>query len=362
MPDVELSTALGPVFAEAVLLESAAGRGEWSDASWQLVAGSGIPWVGLPETLGGEGGDLADAYELLFLAGQHGTRLPLLETAVVVGPALAAVERPIPREPLSWGASGLTELSVSRVGRGWKLSGRLTRVPWAAHAHRVLGAALLDGTEYTVLIDPADVVTETGHNLARERRDTVVIDDLELSDDSVFASAPGHACADLHRRAALAKAVQMAGALDRVQDLTVAYARTRHQFGRPIGRFQAVGQNLALAVEHVQRTRLAVLSSAHLAVESGHDEDVVARAKILAGEAADIVTRAAHQIHGAIGVTEEYPLGGHSARLWSWQEEYGSTAWWADRLGDTLLRGGADALWEGLTSGLAAESMTESRS
>ena len=361
MSEVNLFTALGPVFAEAATLEGAAGRGEWSDAGWQLLAESGIPWVGLPETLGGEGGDLTDAYQLLFLAGQHGTRLPLLETAVVVGPVLAAAERPIPREPLSWGASGLTELSVSRAGAGWNLSGRLTRVPWAAHARWVLGTALLDGAEYAVLIDPADVVIEPGHNLARERRDTVVIDDLELPADRVFLLPPGHAHADLHRRAALAKAVQMVGALDRVQDLTAAYARTRHQFGRPIGRFQAVGQNLALAVEHVQRARLAVLSSAYLAAESGHGEEVVARAKILAGEATDVVTRAAHQIHGAIGVTEEYPLGGYSARLWSWQQEYGSAAWWADRLGGMLLRGGTDALWEGLTSGLATEPVAEAR-
>jgi len=127
----------------------------------------------------------------------------------------------------------------------------------------------------------------------------------------------------------------------------------REQFGRPIARFQAVSQSLALLAQHSERAQLGVMVSARLVAACGHDLPTVARAKILAGEAADLVSAIAHQVHGAIGMTHEYPLGRLTTRLWSWAAEFGSAATWAGRLGAYVVQDGGQQLWACATDGLS---------
>src|SRR5690606_3904796 len=72
-------------------------------------------------------------------------------------------------------------------------------------------------------------------------------------------------------------------------------------------------------------------------------------AKLRAGEAAGVCAAIAHQAHGAIGVTREYSLHPLTRRLWSWRDEYGSEAYWAERIGKAAMAEGADRLWSWLT-------------
>jgi alkylation response protein AidB-like acyl-CoA dehydrogenase len=76
----------------------------------------------------------------------------------------------------------------------------------------------------------------------------------------------------------------------------------------------------------------------------------VAAAKVVAGEAVDVVTACCHQVHGAIGMTQEYALQHWSRRLWSWRDEFGSTPYWRRRVGENMLRAGADGLWPALAA------------
>jgi acyl-CoA dehydrogenase len=66
---------------------------------------------------------------------------------------------------------------------------------------------------------------------------------------------------------------------------------------------------------------------------------------VLADDAARIATRAAHQAHGAMGMTQEYALHHATRRLWSWCHEYGDGRYWSDRLGNLIVRHGADELY-----------------
>jgi alkylation response protein AidB-like acyl-CoA dehydrogenase len=75
----------------------------------------------------------------------------------------------------------------------------------------------------------------------------------------------------------------------------------------------------------------------------------IAAAKIRAGQSAGKAAELAHQLHGAIGFTDEHELHLYTRRLWSWRDEYGSESYWSTRLGEILVRGGADAFWDALT-------------
>jgi acyl-CoA dehydrogenase len=143
--------------------------------------------------------------------------------------------------------------------------------------------------------------------------------------------------------------VQMAAALERVLEWTVQYAGERHQFGRPLSKFQAIQQGLAEMAGEVVAVN-AVTDAAVQAVERG--ENVVlaaAAAKVRAGAAVEVVARMAHQVHGAIGFTDEHKLHHLTRRLWSWRDEAGTELHWSRVLGAGLVARGGDGLWAALT-------------
>lgn len=141
-------------------------------------------------------------------------------------------------------------------------------------------------------------------------------------------------------RAALV-AARMAGAIERMLELTIAHVTTRQQFGRPLSAFQAIQQQLAQFAEEAAAARLA----AHIGL--GGPELSIARsatAKLRCNEAAGFAAATAHQLHGAIGATAEYDLQLYSRALWRWQRQAGSSAEWAMRLGQHRLQQATDTL------------------
>jgi len=136
--------------------------------------------------------------------------------------------------------------------------------------------------------------------------------------------------------AALFAAGQMVGAMQEVQALTIDYAVTRKQFGREIGRFQAVQHQIAVMSEETIAARMAA-QAAFVGRPSELSEQRAAVAKLRCGQAAGRVCAIAHAVHGAIGVSEEHTLHRHTRRLRAWQLSHGGEAWWAERLGDWAL-------------------------
>jgi acyl-CoA dehydrogenase len=129
----------------------------------------------------------------------------------------------------------------------------------------------------------------------------------------------------------------------------VRYAGERIQFGRPIGRFQAVQQQLALAAAEVAAASAAAEAAARVATGDGigaaSTRFAIAAAKARTSEAAGAVARIAHQVHGAIGFTREHDLRLFTTRLWAWREEDGSDAEWNTEVGAMALAAGPDELW-----------------
>jgi acyl-CoA dehydrogenase len=226
--------------------------------------------------------------------------------------------------------------------RGGRLSGTAHRVPWARDAARI--AVLLDGQ--ALVIDRADVSIEPHLNLAGDVRDTVVFD------GAVARSGPGVEAEALFLRGALMRIALMAGALDALYEIVVSHAGERHQFGRPIGSFQAVQQHL---VTIAQQVALVAVAAEATAQRRGAFE--IAAGKLLANRAALSAGRAAHQVLGARGTTREHPLGQLTRRLWVWRSEYGDEHHWSTRLGAAVARAGADSLYPAITGGSTVVSL-----
>ena len=157
------------------------------------------------------------------------------------------------------------------------------------------------------------------------------------------------AVADTKLSMAFARACQIAGALDAALALSIAYANERQQFGRPLGKFQAVQQSLASFACEAAAANCAAMGAAQ-ALDRGNAEFEVAAAKLRANRAVEMGTSVAHQVHGAIGFTEEYALAPLTRRLWQWRSEYGNDAYWSARLGSKVIAQGADQFWPELSA------------
>lgn len=131
---------------------------------------------------------------------------------------------------------------------------------------------------------------------------------------------------------ALDRSALMAAGAAKVLELSVAHARTRVQFGRPLVRFQAVQQHLAVLAGHALAARAAVDE----AQDREGDDLAAALAKVRTGQAATEVARIAHQLHGAIGFTDEHPLHLFTRPLWRWRDEFGTEDEWAAWAGERL--------------------------
>jgi acyl-CoA dehydrogenase len=142
----------------------------------------------------------------------------------------------------------------------------------------------------------------------------------------------------------------MAGALERMSALTVEYTNERRQFGKPVATFQAVQARLVHAAQDAAMVSMAAAVAAREADRRDARFEIAA-AKLLADEAATSATRDAHQAHGAMGMTREYPLHHFSRRLWAWRSEFGEERFWSRTLGAAVERAGADRLYPAISGG-----------
>ncbi|BBY41549.1 acyl-CoA dehydrogenase [Mycobacterium mantenii] len=316
----------------------------WAPQLWNALQQSGFSDVPIPEQLGGAGGSVADAVQLLRAAGAHAAPVPLAEAGLVGGWLLASAGLPLPKGV----RTALPPVTTLRLD-GDRLFGTAPAVAWGHRAEHVIG--LVDGV---VVLAPGPAASSGGPavsravNLAEDPRDTVVFDGVPVT---ARADAPD-AVTDqtLWERTALGRVALMAGAISAVAAMTLRYSGEREQFGRPIGRFQAVQAHLVTI--HQQAALIAsATDGATEAVELGRGGFEIACAKMLADRAAQLVSAAAHQTHGAIGMTREYPLHYLTRRLWAWRDEAGGHHRWADRLGAALVAGGPDALYPAIQSG-----------
>lgn len=323
----------------------AADAGTWPAALWEAVEQAGFCAAMLPEAAGGFGATMPEAMALLRVAAAHAAPIPLAETMLAAW-LLAQAGLPVPSGPLTLApVRRHDKLTAERADAGWRLAGTVHRVPWARHAGLVVLALGPDGPVVAALPQGAGTITP-GANLANEPRDTVTLDAYVP-----HAAAASANCTLLTLRAAGAalRTNQIAGALSQALGITTEYVQTRVQFGRQIGKFQAVQQNMAVfAGQSAAALAAADMAADALAMEL--NPVVIGAAKARAGEAASVAAGLAHQAHGAIGFTQEYRLHSLTRRLWSWRDEFGNETEWYAVVGRAAFAAGADHLWPTMTA------------
>jgi len=316
-------------------------RAAWKDESagydpglWRRLAEMGVLGALAPEAAGGLGLSELDLVLVLEESGRAAMPGPLVEHAAVAVPLLASSSRG--RQWLEGAVAGQVLVTVG-------LGGPDSPVPWAEQADVVL---LADGDSVKAV--PAPPAVDRRASVDRSRRAArldravayeAVLDDTVLADtppaDSPLAGADVGLAFD---RGALATAAQLLGLSERLIEMTVDYAKARHQFGVPIGSYQAVKHHLANALLRVEFARpcvyRAAYSIAHLDPDRSRD---VSLAKAYANEAASLSARVALQCHGAIGYTYEHDLHLWMKRVWALRVAWGDTAFHRSRVAAAIL-------------------------
>ena len=294
--------------------------GQSAETLWSRFEETGFLDAMVTEELGGFGLGLTDVSELIRLTGKYAVPLPLAETVIVRG----------------------------------LLGSRGLKPPSGAIAI----AGTLERRDAYLTCDMAIACTHSRWVLGRCDGESRLLQDGELGRRSPLSSldapirwtiqqwheAPSLGTQfDLTSIHASVRALQLCGAMATVLDRSLAYANERQQFGRPIGKFQAIQHDLAIMAEHASAARMAAELAAR---QDGlrFDRLKIAVAKARASEAAVEIAALAHSVHGAIGFSREYPLQLWTRRLHAWRQAAGSEAYWHDVLGLALLESAGPSL------------------
>jgi acyl-CoA dehydrogenase len=294
------------------VVNKAEADGGRSEALWKLLEESGFTLLGVPEDKGGSGGTLAEAAAILRTAAHHAAPVPLAETGFLAGWLLSAAGQQVPAGPLTAAVLG---------------NGSTAEVPYARLAR---GIAVLRTTPNGVsvgLAGPEHYTISEGVDVAG-----VPLDRVTFNQDLPLQWTNAVTADEFRLRAGLARAIQMAGAMETIKALVVEYSGVRRQFGVTLSRFQAVQALIA--------TVAAETSAAVAAVEvalAHPNPSTISAARSRAGQAATIVAPTAHQVFGAIGFTQEHRLHHYTRRLWAWRDSFGNERAHDARLGAAVL-------------------------
>jgi 3-oxocholest-4-en-26-oyl-CoA dehydrogenase beta subunit len=312
----------------ARLREVEASPGRFDRALWADLATAGVLSAALPEEVDGGGYGLLEQCGVLVELGRAVAPVPYLHSITAAASALAAFGSTEQRQKwVAPAASGQVVLTTALVEElddgtdtpatvaergplGWTLTGTKTTVPHGTVADLFLVPATTPDGQAVFLVEPHDEhVTVTGQQVV-DGDDTAV---LELAgvplDDSRLLGAPGDGTARwLADRATVGLCALQLGITERALELTAEHARTRVQFDRPIGSFQAVSQRLADAFVDVSAIRLTLWQAAWRLVSDLSCDTEIATAKFWAAEAGHRVAHTAVHVHGGLGIDVEHAL------------------------------------------------------
>jgi acyl-CoA dehydrogenase len=325
---------------------TAADGGNWPAPLWAALEDAGLPLALVPEAAGGVGLAAGVVANLIRRAAFYSVPLPLAETMIANrlwvdagGDALEGATTLAPVNPQD-------RLTIKLNAGGAVLHGTAHHVPWGVQASAALVFARdADGKGYLCrVLPPALHPNRARRNVAYEPRDELHFDGVPLRAHDI-RPAPGYLASDgLMAFGAAIRVQQMIGGMERCMDYALTYANERVQFGRPIGKFQAIQHMLAVAAGHfaaASATGDALFESERL----GDDGFAVAIAKSRCGEAAGQVAAVCHQVHGAMGFTQEHPLHFATRRLWAWRDEWGAESHWQERIGRMICAAGGEGFW-----------------
>jgi alkylation response protein AidB-like acyl-CoA dehydrogenase len=285
---------------------------------WRELSDAGLLSLAVPEQYGGAGLGLLELCRVLVEVGRTVAPVPL----AVHGPAamlVAELGTDTQRQAVLPGAAAGTLVLTAAVaeershlparptvlarpdGAGWRLSGSKSIVRAGAVAGVLLVTASTDDGVGVFLLDAsADGVTRVEQRSSD--RDVVVRLDLDGASAQLLGDADGVAAMRLGELLTVCGAAEQLGVTEGALHLTAAYAKTREQFGRPIGTFQAVSQRLADGYIDVLAQRLTLWQAVWRLSEGLPAEVEVATAKLWAADAGHKLAHTTVHVHGGVGI------------------------------------------------------------
>ncbi|MGO1452838.1 MAG: acyl-CoA dehydrogenase family protein [Brevibacterium yomogidense] len=317
---------------------------------WATLEETGLARLTGSEDSGGSDAGWLEAAAVLGEAASAGVPLPLLEHDLLAGWLRDAAGPPASAEaPTGSPADAAGSTPAISTAAEAVATGRPVTVPWLPAAASVVVLDSSGERPQVYEIAASDLVFDERTSVSGEPQAVVVLPTGVAGAVEVSAEVAD----EFRYRGALGRAVQMAGAGEAISQLCVEHVTTRVQFGRPIGKFQAVQQLVTDVASEAALTRTivdrAVLTVAEHGMQDARSRFFIAAAKACAGGAAETIVRNAHQIHGAIGTTLEHSLQRRTRPVMGWRREFGSTAEWETRIEELVLDGDAD-LWELVTA------------
>jgi acyl-CoA dehydrogenase len=329
---------------------AAASAGRWQGELWRKLEESALSLALVPEEQGGVGLTAADAMEIVRLSGYRGLPLPLGET--MIGKALwsaaggdvgIAGELPMLLASIAEGGPAALHQTTS----GMTLAGATAAVAFGdIPASLLLHARTPAGEGFLVLLDTQALPRTRHAGSAFEAQLSFRLDGIEVPGDRCLPWQPSSSLA-LHAHGAILRSMQMAGAMQRSMELGLQYAGERVQFGKSISRFAPVQDMLVEAAAETAAAVTAVgLAVEHWRLDPSDDSlFCIAAAKARSGEAAGKVSALIHQVHGAIGFTQEHVVHQYTRRLWAWRDDFGSESFWSQWIGERVCASPGGALW-----------------
>jgi alkylation response protein AidB-like acyl-CoA dehydrogenase len=329
---------------------------------WRQMAEMGWLGVTVPNAYGGQEASFTDLLVLLQEMGRAAVPSPFFSTVVLGGPLILrtgseaqkaallpklcrgdlllslALGEPGADEELDW----LTTTAAREPG-AYRLTGVKLFVP-DAHAADALMIVATTGEGrrgvLVLLVTPAGagVTVLPLETSLLDRQFEVRLENVRVSDENVLGT-PGavrSALEELLARAAVARCAEMVGAAERLLEMTVAHAKTRHQFGSPIGSFQAIQHHVANMATAVETSELLTYRAGWMIDRGLPFARAAAEVKAWANEALARAAALAHQVHGGLGFTADYDLHLYSRRIKSWAHASGSTRWAHERLAGAM--------------------------
>ena len=299
-----------------------------SDALWQQLVELGVTAMLVPEQFGGLGMSELDFVLLAQACGEVALPEPLVETALVATPLLAALADHDERcaSLLEKIATGERKVAVSHAVNGL-----------VSDAH-IADYLLLPSGNQIHLVPREQVKLVAQQSVDPSRRLFSV--DWKVSDETCLtngAEGVGLLAATLNR-GALGVAAQLVGLAETMVNMTVKYTTDRHQFGKPIGSNQALKHHMANCAVKTEFAKPVLYRAAYtLSQRPLHADFAVSHAKVAAGEAALLAAKNGIQSHGAMGYTWECDLHIWMKRAWALDKFWGHSGFHKNRLHQWLL-------------------------
>lgn len=285
---------------------------------WHQVRELGLAGIGIGEESGGSGGELADLLLVIGELSRAGLSTPIVEAstaAFAVGPAAA---------------EGFDTVVVTGDG----VPEDLGVVPFAPSADRLV----IIGSRAVSALKLSDAHIDPVTDIAGQPAGRVRVAGASLTEYAV--------CADqVVDRLALARSAALLGSARGAYELTRGYVIERRQFGAPLIDIPSVAGSLALMA-----IRIGAAQAALDRAVSATGFASVAAARIATAQTATVVAGTSHQLHGAMGITSEYPLHRFTTALWAMRDADVPERDWCGRLGDAAIAVDEDALWNELTA------------